>query len=188
MIMVVIRIENKNVIPIQQRHVEFKTVEELLLYLTNVSTAIEVSISSIEKMDDPLWILHVKSSPKFIEMCHADGICGTCWGIVDPKKPMPQYNVDEDTIGSKWVHCASCGRRLGTMKEHSIIDIFYQSSQRINIEHPFTPIPFTCGTCQGTGTVETWDDDGIPTRIFHDPCPTCHGKRMIKIEKDIALV
>lgn len=182
-VVVLIRIENHDVLPRQQRHVEFESVERLLLYLTDTTTDREVSISSVGRVNEALWVLCVRSDPAFLKLCQRDGVCGICGGKLDPEEDVPQFNAQnfKAHLKKEWIYCDYCGRKIGTMQRHSIVDVFYQSTQQVDAQYEFTPALIECGHCQGTGEVEVYDDEGER----FDICPACLGERHIKIEGDL---
>lgn len=183
----VVRIENHDILPIQQRHIEVNSIEELFSYLSKTNTARQITISHVGMESDPLWILYIRSAPNFLKTCQEDGYCGICGAKVDPEAKMPQFNTDDEgriSVERDFVYCDCCGKKIGKMQHHSPIDIFHQSTKRIDVIHEFTPIPIECGFCGGSGKIKVYDGEGIPLLEYHK-CPYCLGEGHIEIECDL---
>jgi len=187
----IIRIVNEDFVPRLTRHEEFQSIDELFNYLTNTSNSRKISISRIgDIIDCRLWIVYLRTPRGFLDLCQKDGVCGICLGKVNKEGNLRQFNLEDD-YESGFVYCDGCGRKIGKRQSHSMVDIFNECANKLNIEHKFTPLPIECGHCQGTGQIEMWDvyysyggENWHPTGKF-EPCSHCNGKKEFLIEQDL---
>ena len=179
-----IRIENEDVLPKQVIHMNFETIDELLFYLNDTKTYRNIHISCIDKVENTLWILYLKSDKDFLKDCQKDGYCGICDGKIDCNTEMPQFNREhlKNSLQKDWIYCGNCGRQIGEMQHLSLIDIFNQCVNMDNVEHKFTSVNIECGRCQETGEIDIYDEEYGVYPIGKDVCPFCFGKKYINIE------